>query len=134
MIGESLSSSAIPNVEKNLGKYVVTFLKYVFEGERRRRCASAILKSLPLPRSIGRQSQLIKDIAPKYPRHYWNALRKLKSMGIIKLDTARMKDCSGKTKYVRAYVFDEDFVKVLEKMADGFHNLGTGKGPGGEEI
>ena len=49
--------------------------------------------------------------------------------GIIKLDTARIKDDSGKAKYVRAYVFDPDFVRVLEKMANGFHNLGTGRKP-----
>jgi hypothetical protein len=121
-------------MEKNLGKYVVTFLEYVSEKEQDRRCANAILKSLPLPRSTGRQSQLIRDLVPKYPPHYWHALKKLKSMGIIKLDKARMKDGSGKTKYIRAYIFNEDFVKVLEKMADGFDNLRTGKRPEEEEI
>jgi hypothetical protein len=122
-----LSINAIPNVKKKLGKYVVTFLEYVFENPQKRRCATEILKSLPLPRSSGRQAELIELFAPKYPPHYWYALRKLKSMGLIKLDTARIKDSSGKTKYIRAYVFNADFVIWLEKTADGFENLRTGK-------
>lgn len=129
MSGESLSNSTRQNTEKKLGKYVDAFLEYVFEKEQRRECASAILRSLPLPRATGSQSKLIEILVPKYPPHYWHALKKLKTMGIIKLDTARINDNSGKAKYVRAYVFDLNFVKVLEKMANGFHNLGTGRKP-----
>jgi hypothetical protein len=86
-----------------------------------------------LPKAAGLQAELIEVLVSKYPPHYWDALRKLKSMGIIRLDKARMKDCSGKTKYVRAYVFNEEFVERLEKTADGFHNLGAGKEPEEEE-
>lgn len=127
MTGESLSNSTIPDSEKSLGKYVTTFLEFVFEKGKDRECASAILKSLPLPRSTGQQKELIQILTPKYPPHYWNALRKLKSMGVIKLDKERIKDTSGKTKYVRAYVYNPDFVQLLDKMATGFNNLRTGK-------
>jgi hypothetical protein len=127
MMGESLSNSTTQNMQKNLGKYVVTFLEYVFEKEKARRCASAILKNLPLPKSIGRQRDLIADLVPEYPLHYWHALGKLKSMGVIKLDTARFDDHLGKGRYLKAYVFNEDFVKVLDKMATGFQNLQTGR-------
>jgi len=133
MSGESLSNSAIPNSEKKLGKHVVTFLEFVFEKEQDRKCASAILKNLPLPKANGSQAKLIEMLTPKYPPHYWHALKKLKAMGIIRMDSERIKDRSGKTKYIRAYVFNRDFVELLEKMADGFDNLRTGKKPEEEE-
>ena len=117
----------MPNSEKKLGKHVITFLEFVFEKEQNRKCASAILKNLPLPKADGSQAELIEILAPKYPPHYWHALKKLKSMGVIKMDTERIKDTSGKTKYIRAYVFNPDFVKQLEKMADGFENLRTSR-------
>ena len=129
MSGESLGISTESNVEKKLGKYVSAFLEYVFENPQKRRCATEILKSLPLAKSMGRQAELIELFAPKYPSHYWDALRKLKSMGVIKLDKGRFKDSSGRSNYFKAYVFNEDFVKLLEKTADGFHNLGAGKEP-----
>jgi hypothetical protein len=44
-----------------------------------------------------------------------------------------MKDSSGKARYVRAYVFNEDFFRLLEKTADGFDNLRTGKRPQDDE-
>ena len=122
-----MSASASTNGEKKLGKYVTTFLEFVFENEKDRICASAILKELPLPRSTGRQKRLIQELVPGYPPHYWHARKKLITMGVMKLDRARIKDSSGKAKYFRAYVFDPEFVKVLDKMADGFQNLGTGR-------
>ena len=133
MSGESLSNNAIPNSEKKLGKHVITFLEFVFEKEQDRKCASAILKNLPLPKANGSQAELIEILTPKYPPHYWHALKKLKSMGIIKMDSERIRDRSGKSKYVRAYVFNPDFVWRLERMADGFDNLRTGGKPEEEE-
>jgi hypothetical protein len=133
MSGESLSNSAIPNSEKKLGKHIITFLEFVFEKEQGRKCASAILKNLSLPKATGRQAELIEILTPKCPPHYWHALKKLKSMGIIKMDSERIKDRSGKTKYIRAYVFNPDFVQLLDKMAGGFDNLRTGKKPEDEE-
>lgn len=127
--GESLSNSASTNSEKSLGKYVTTFLDFVFENEKDRECASAILKSLPLPRSTGEQKKLIAILTPKYPPHYWHALKKLKSMGVIKLDKDRIKDRSGKSKFVKAYVYNPEFVQLLDKIATGFNNLRTGKNP-----
>lgn len=128
-----MSISTITSSEKSLGKYVTTFLEFVFEKEKDRECASAILISLPLPRSTGEQKKLIAILTPKYPPHYWHALKKLKFMGVIKLDKERIKDESGKTRYVRAYVYDPEFVQVLDKMATGFNNLRTGKNPEEEE-
>ena len=133
MSGESLTNSTIPNSEKKLGKHVVTFLEFVFEKELDRKCASTILKNLPLPKANGSQAELIEILTPKYPPHYWHALKKLKSMGIIKMDSERIEDRSGKGKYIRAYVFNPDFVRLLEKMANGFDNLRTGKKPEEEE-
>jgi hypothetical protein len=128
MNGESLSNNALTDTEK-LGKYVTVFLEFVFEKEKDRMCASAILRNLPLPRSTGCQSKLIDELVPEYPPHYWHALKKLKTMGIIKLDKTRIKDSSGKAKHIRAYNSDPDSVRVLERMADGFYNLGTGREP-----
>jgi hypothetical protein len=54
-------------------------------------------------------------------------------MGVIKLDSERVKDKLGKSKYIKAYVFDPDFVKLLEKMADSFDSLRTGKNPEEED-
>jgi hypothetical protein len=127
--GESLSNSTTTNGEKTLGKYVTTFLEFVFEKEKDRECASAILKSLPLPRSTGDQKKLIADLTPKYPPHYWHAMKKLRTMGVIKLDKERIKGTSGKTRYVKAFVYNPDFVQVLDKMATGFNNLRIGKKP-----
>ncbi|MCJ7470944.1 hypothetical protein MUO74_10735 [Candidatus Bathyarchaeota archaeon] len=91
-----MTNSTIPNSEKKLGKHVVTFLEFVFEKELDRKCASAILKNLPLPKANGSQAELIETLTPKYPPHYWHALKKLKSMGIIKIDSERIEDRSRK--------------------------------------
>ena len=133
MSGESLSTNASTNTEKKLGKYVTLFLEFVFEKEKDRMCASAILKELPLPRSTGRQRELVAILTPGYPPHYWNTIRKLKSMGVIKLYTERISGNRGKGKYIKAYVFNPDFVRLLEKMANGFDNLRTGRKPKEEE-
>ena len=132
MSGESLSINASTNTEKKLGKYVTLFLEFVFEKKKHRMCASEILKELPLPRSTGRQKELVTILPPEYPPHYWNTMRKLKSMGVIKLDTERISGDRGKSKYIKAYVFNPDFVRLLEKMADSFDNLRTGRKPEGE--